>query len=205
MTSSKASLIWRGSIWVGVILTLLVPIGLAANSPLLAWRDSIYILGGFAGIIALALLLVQPLLISGFLPGISLGSARRLHRVVGAALLVSVVLHVGGLWVTSPPDVIDALLLSSPTVFSVWGVVAMWAGFASGGLALMRRRIGLRNWRKGHTALALIIVTGSVMHAMLIDGTMETFSKAALSSAVIVVTLFVTQRLQGGIFRPRQE
>jgi hypothetical protein len=45
-------------------------------------------------------------------------------------LVVAVVVHVGGLWITSPPDMIDALLLTSPTPFSAFGVIAMWAIFA---------------------------------------------------------------------------
>ena len=204
MKTPYASRVRSIAVWGGVLLLSVLPVVAATNSPLLAWRDPVYILSGFAGIIALAFLLVQPLLAAGLLPWIPLGSARGLHRVVGAALLVSVVLHVGGLWITSPPDVIDALLFASPTAFSVWGVVAMWAVFAAAGLALMRRRIGLRLWRKGHTALALIIVAGSVVHAMLIDGTMEIVSKAVLCAGVVAVTLFVILRLQGSIFRRRK-
>ena len=49
-----------------------------------------------------------------------------------AVLVIAVVLHVAGLWVTSPPDVIDALLFVAPTPFSNWGIIAMWALFATG-------------------------------------------------------------------------
>ena len=81
-----------------------------------------------------------------------------------------------------PPDVVDALPFTSPTPFSVWGVIAMWAIFAAALLAGLRRRLRLppRAWRQGHTALAAVIVLGTVVHAMLIEGTMETVSKAAL-------------------------
>ena len=100
---------------------------------------------------------------------------------------MAVVIHVGGLWITSPPDMIDALLFSSPTPFSPWGVVAMWAIFAVALLAALRRRLGLRprTWRIVHTLLAIVIVAGSAVHAILIEGAMETVSKAALCALVL--------------------
>jgi hypothetical protein len=36
-------------IWVALTAALAVPLTIAAASPLLAWRDPIYIAGGFAG------------------------------------------------------------------------------------------------------------------------------------------------------------
>ena len=130
-------------IWVALAAAICVPIAAAALSPLLAWRGPVYILAGFAGIIALGLVLVQPLLIGGYLPGLSAYRGRRAHHWIGGALVVAVVVHVGGLWITSPPDMIDALLFSSPTPFSPWGVIAMWAIFAVALLAALRRRLGL--------------------------------------------------------------
>ena len=58
-------------IWVALAAAICVPIVAAAASPLLAWRGPVYILAGFAGIIALGVMLVQPLLIGGYLPGLS--------------------------------------------------------------------------------------------------------------------------------------
>ena len=58
-------------IWAALAAAVCVPIAAAAASPLLAWRGPVYILAGFAGIIALGLMLVQPLLIGGYLPGLS--------------------------------------------------------------------------------------------------------------------------------------
>jgi hypothetical protein len=177
-------------IWVALAAAICVPIVAAAASPLLAWRGSIYILAGFAGIIALGLVLVQPLLIGRYLPGPSAYRGRRTHRWIGGALVVAVVVHVGGLWITSPPDMIDALLFASPTPFSPWGVIAMWAIFAVALLAALRQRLGLRaqTWRIVHMPLAIVIVAGSVVHAMLIEGTMETISKAALCALVLAAT-----------------
>src|SRR5262245_58063915 len=112
-------------IWAALAGALCVPIAAAAVSPLLAWRGPVYILAGFAGIIALGLLLVQPMLIGGYLPGLTY-RGRRVHHWIGGALVVAVVIHVGGLWITSSPDMIDALLFVSPTPFSPFGVIAMW-------------------------------------------------------------------------------
>ncbi len=137
----------------------------------------------------MVLLLVQPVLASRDLSGIAAPRARYLHRWAGTALIVAVVVHVAALWITSPPDVIDALLFASPTPFSAWGVVAMWAVFASGLIVLLRHRFRLRIWRFFHTSLALVIVVGSIVHALLIEGTMEPVSKAILSVIVAAATL----------------
>lgn len=176
-------------IWAALAVAVLGPIAIAARSPLLAWREPIYIAAGFAGIVAMALLLIQPLLAGGYVPGLPGRTGRQVHRWLGIALVALVLAHVGGLWVTSAPDVIDALLFASPTPFSVWGVVAMWAVFAAALLALLRRslRLGPVAWRIGHTALAVVIVVGTVVHALLIEGAMGDVSKAAFCLVVVVV------------------
>ena len=176
-----------GLIWATLAAALIVPVVVAASSPLLAWRDPIYIAAGLAGVVALAMLLVQPLLAAGYLPGLRLRLGRRLHAWLGAGLVAAVVVHVAALWLTSPPDVVDALLFRSATPFSVWGVVAMWAVFAAALLAALRGRLRLRLivWRLCHIGLAIVVVVGSVVHAMLIDGTMGFVSKAALCVLVM--------------------
>ncbi len=186
-------------IWSALAASIVVPIAAAATSPLLAWRDPVYITAGFAGVVALGLLLVQPLLMSGYLPQLSARRGRYVHRWIGALLVVAVVTHVGALWYTSPPDVVDALLFASPTPFSAWGVIAMWAVFATALLASFRRKLLLRPhwWRIGHTVLAVVIVAGSVVHAVLIEGTMETMSKVALCALVIAATVKVIADLRG--------
>ncbi|NDR58683.1 ferric reductase-like transmembrane domain-containing protein [Aliiruegeria sabulilitoris] len=177
-------------IWCALATAIAVPIALAAASPLIAWRDPVYIAGGFAGVIAMGLILLQPLLAGGYLPGISTLGRRRMHRWIGALLVAGVLVHVAALWITSPPDVLDALLFASPTPFSAWGVIAMWAIFATALLAALRRRLRLlwRKWRLAHTIFATVTVIGSVVHALLIEGTMETVSKTVLCVLVIAVT-----------------
>ena len=193
---------WRSAraplIWVALALAIGVPIAKAAGSEQLAWRGSLYILAGFAGIVALGLVLVQPLLIGGYLPGFPAYRGRRAHHWIGGALVAAIVIHVVGLWITSPPDMIDALTFSSPTPFSPFGVTAMWAIFIVALLAALRRRLGLRlrTWRLIHVPLAIVIVAGSVVHCLLIEGTMETISKAALCALVLAATVKVMVDLQ---------
>ena len=182
--------------WVAIASAVGVPLAAAAASPLLAWRGLIYILAGFAGIVALGLMLFQPLLMGGYLPGLSARIGRRVHHWIGAALVMAVVIHVGGLWITIPPDMMDALTFTSPTPFSPFGVIAMWAIFAVATLATLRRRLGLRTWRIAHMSLAVVIVAGSVVHAMLIEGTMETMSKAALCALVLGAAIKVMADLR---------
>jgi len=177
--------------WTALGAAVAIPVGVAATSPLLAWRDPIYIAACLAGVVAMALVLIQPLLAGGYLPGLSSLRGRRVHRWVGLLLVAAVIFHVAGLWLTSPPDVIDALLFTSPAPFSAWGVVAMWAVCAAALLAAARQRMQPRLWRLGHTALATAVVAGSVVHAMLIEGTMGTWSKAALCALAIAATIKV--------------
>ncbi len=179
------------AIWGALLAVLVVPVLVAATSEFLAYRDTIYIISGFAGIAGMALLLLQPLLVGGYLPGLERARGRLAHRWIGAALLASVTVHVAGLWLTSPPDVIDALFFRSPTPFSVWGVLAMWALFFAALLAAFRRLLGITPavWRAGHTALVASAVLGTVVHALLIEGTMGFGSKIVLCVVVLLATV----------------
>lgn len=164
-------------------MIVIIPVVLAGMSPQLQWRRAPYIIAGFAGVLAMGLLLLQPLAILGYLPGFSALESRRFHRLIGMKILLAIIIHVGGLWITSPPDVIDALTFSSPTPFSVWGVLAMWAVLLTALLAMLRKPLRLRpkTWRNLHLVMAAVIITGTIVHALLIEGTMETNSKIVLS------------------------
>ncbi|MGR3503206.1 ferric reductase-like transmembrane domain-containing protein [Pseudaestuariivita sp.] len=178
----------NAAIWTAIAVAVGAPLALSALSPLLAWRDPIYIIAGFSGVLALGLLLIQPLAIAGALPGLKPPSARKVHRLIGLALVLAVAVHIAGLWITSPPDVIDVLTFASPTPFGVWGALAMWGVIFAAALAAFRRRLRLapRTWRVLHVAFALLAAGGTVAHALLIEGTMEVWSKWALSLAVLV-------------------
>jgi predicted ferric reductase len=175
--------------WAAVLALGLVPATIAATSPLLAWRSVPYIIGGMAGVLALAVLLVQPLLAAGYQPGPGIARARIWHRRLGMALVVLVVLHIGGLYLASPPDTLDALLLVSPTPFSVYGVTALWTLMATALLVALRGRLGWRPavWRVVHNALAAVVVVATVVHALMIEGAMGHTSKLLLCLAVLAV------------------
>lgn len=181
------------AVWPLLAAAMAAPIVGAAASPLLQWREAIYVAAGMAGVVGLSLMLAQPLLMSRRLPGLSVRRATRLHRWTGSALIGCVLLHVTGLWITSPPDVVDALLFRSPTPFSAWGVAAMWALFAAGLMVLLKKRLPVSplRWRIVHSVLAVIIVTGTVVHALLIEGAMETVTKVAVCALALCATAAV--------------
>lgn len=183
-------------IWSALGAVILWALVAAGQSPLHAFRTPVYIIASFAGIVAFALLLVQPLLGGGYVSGLMPRQRLTLHRWIGAAATVAVIAHIAGLWITSPPDVVDALLFVSPTPFSLWGVIAMWALFVTALWAVSRRRMRLRarHWQWVHSALALVIAAGTIAHALLIDGTMGLWSKIALCLAVGSATLMAVWR-----------
>jgi len=181
-----------------LFLSVVIAIVAATFSPLHEWRQPIYITASFAGIAGMAIMLFQPVLIAGYLPNVLPRNARRIHQWIGSLIVLSVFIHVLGLWITSPPDVVDALLFVSATPFSNWGVVAMWAVLITASLSALRHKlpITLRHWQLLHRTLAVIIIVGTVVHAMLIDGAMETFSKAFLCILLLVTTLMVMTKLR---------
>ncbi len=177
--------------WVAAAVVAAWPIGAALASPLLPSRDLIWVVGGMAGVVALSLLLVQPLL------AIEVGTGaarrwRRWHGAVGLLIGAAIVLHVGALYATSPDDITDALLLVAPTPFSLYGVIGLWATVVTIALALARRilRLPFRPWRMVHSLLALVIVAASASHAWMIDGAMEGLSKTIVVLAALAATSF---------------
>ncbi|WP_299724687.1 ferric reductase-like transmembrane domain-containing protein [uncultured Tateyamaria sp.] len=189
----------RVAIWGGLALLVLVPLAIAASSPLQASRNAAYVVASLAGVAALGLLTLQPLLARGRMPDIAPPQQRKWHQRLGASLLILVGLHVGGLYLTSPPDALDALLLVSPTPFSVYGVVGMWAILATALLAATWRRLRLppRVWRAVHTCLAILIVAATIIHAVQIEGTMGWYSKLALCATAAVSLAWVLWRRYG--------
>jgi predicted ferric reductase len=181
------------ALWAIVAFVVIAPVAAAGFSPYLKSRNLPYIVGGFAGIVTLSMLLLQPLLAAGCLAGSEGPVGRRLHRWLGAMIVAAVALHVGGLYLASPADTIDALLLVSPTPFSIYGVTAMWCVLATAALVVLRRRLGMRAsvWRVAHNGLAAVVVMATVIHALQIEGAMEPSSKWMLCLAVVAVTGFV--------------
>jgi predicted ferric reductase len=195
-------------VWAALAATIAVPIVVAAGSEYLQYRSPVYVAAGFAGVIALGLLVLQPLLAASLLPGLPPATGRRIHRWSGAVIAFAVAAHVAGLWITSPPDMIDALTFTAPTAFSAFGVAAMWALLAGALLGGFRKRLTLRPhvWRLAHSGAAAVVVAGSVAHALMIEGTMGTVSKTLLCAVLIGVFVLAVGRLRpwAGLWRPWQ-
>lgn len=180
----------------------IIPVLIAASSPFLQGRSAAYVIGGMAGVIAPSFLLFQPLLAAQLLPGLRARTARRWHLWIGRGLVLTVLVHIVGLYIASPMDALDALLLVSPTPFSIYGVVAMWAVVLTTLLVLLRDRIGLerRNWSLVHNVLGAVIAVATVIHAMQIEGTMGTISKTVLCLCILAVVARVV--LYQRVLRP---
>ena len=172
--------------WIFASAIAVVPLGVAAASPLQASRDLMWIVGGMAGVAGLSLLFFQPVLITGLSPS---SQARRWHRWIGLAVLLLVLLHVLGLYLTSPEDITDALLLVSPTPFAVYGVMGLISVLLTACLAAFRKRLSRRTWQIAHMFLAAIIVVGSIVHALLIEGVMGDTSKLILCVFLALATI----------------
>ncbi len=196
MKTAGGGPIKAASIWALLALCMAVPVAVAASNPVLASRDVYWIIGGLAGSVALALLFFQPLLAAGYVPLPSVPVARHWHRWVGSLTMVAVVLHVGSLYLSSPEDTMDALLLVAPTWFSVYGVIGLVCVVFTAILVAFRKRLRLRysSWRILHNALALLLVVSTIAHALLIDGAMGTVSKIVLCVLVFVATSLVLIR-----------
>lgn len=177
------------AIWVALTIVISGPVLIAANSPYLAYRDTAYIIGGFAGIIGLSLLLIQLLLAAGYLPGAELTTKRQWRRWVGSAIVACLFLHVGGLYITSPPDTLDALPLVSPGLFRLRS-----AGDAGDRADCGPRHsaspfgIALCDVASCPNSLSAIVVAATVTHALQIEGAMGIVSKWGLCLAVIAAT-----------------
>ncbi len=184
-------------VWLLLAAGLLVPVLLAAANPLQASREAIGIFGAMAGVVALALLLVQPMLAAGLLPGPSILVARRWHRWVGIMIVAAVVMHVVGLYFYSPDDTVDALLLVAPNSFSVYGVIGLWSAVLTALLVAIRSRSGMRYaaWRIVHNAVSVVVVVSSIVHALLIEGAMELVSKVILCVFVVAATIIALFRV----------
>lgn len=185
-------------IWAALALCIVIPIAIAATSPFLAYRSLAYILAGFGGIFALGFMLIQPLLAAGYLPGLNILRAKRWHKIMGTGILIAVIIHIGGLYITSPPDTLDALLLVSPTPFSVYGVIALWGLVLTVLLVVFRTKLKIKPglWRLIHNGLAIIVVLSTIVHALMIEGTMGNISKIVLCAAVAIASVITIVHLR---------
>lgn len=177
----------------------IAPLAVAAASPLQASRDVMWVVGGMAGVVALSLLFLQPVLITGALSSLRSSQERRWHRWIGTAVVLLVLLHVLGLYFTSPEDITDALLLVSPTPFAVYGVLGLVGVILTACLAAFRSYLTRKTWQGVHTFLAVLIVVGSVVHALLIEGVMGETSKLVLCVFLMIATAAATLKTVVGL------
>jgi hypothetical protein len=123
--------------------------------------------------------------------------ALRLHRAIGSAILALALAHVFSLWLYSPEDIMDALLLVAPTPFSVWGVAGLGGLLAAGAVMALALRLPRRILIPLHVGLAGTGAVCAALHAWLIEGAMETITKALLCTAVctaVAVTAALASR-----------
>jgi predicted ferric reductase len=176
--------------WSAVALIAAIPVIVAAASPLQRGREFLWVLGGMAGVVALSLLFVQPLLMATSRVLIGPREGIRWHRLGGVAIVALVAVHIGALYAYSPDDITDALLLTAPTPFSLYGVISLWCLVLTAALAASRRllRLNLRLWRLAHSVLAVAVVGAGAVHAIQIEGAMEDMSKLAICIAALAAT-----------------
>ncbi|WP_100963995.1 ferric reductase-like transmembrane domain-containing protein [Bosea sp. FBZP-16] len=202
MPASRAETGRRRIAWLAIAAVAIIPVVAAALSPLQRGREFLWVVGGMAGVAALSLLFVQPLLTATAPVLMQPARGLRWHRWGGIAIVAGVALHVGALYAYSPEDVMDALLLVAPTPFSLYGVISLWCLVLTAILAVMRRRLRFshRNWRIAHSVLAVAIVSAGSVHAILIEGAMEEFSKLMVCIAALAAT--TVGALEINVLRP---
>ncbi|MCX8996651.1 ferric reductase-like transmembrane domain-containing protein [Rhizobiaceae bacterium BDR2-2] len=183
------------ALWTAVGLVAVLPVAVAAASPLLNGRDAIWIAGGMAGVLALSTLFLQPLFVANRLPGTRGRTGLSWHRLTGAVTLLLVIAHVGGLYIYSPEDIADALLLVAPTPFSLYGVIGLVALLLTAALAAGRRRLRLAPalWRALHMLLAATATIAGIVHAWMIEGAMGDMTKAMICAAALLATLLAVK------------
>ena len=179
-----------------MIAATVAPIALATTSLHLAYRGPLYIAAGFAGIVAMSLFVLQPLLACPVRALIAPATARRWHRIIGGSILILILAHAVGLYFVSPPDTIDASLLRAPTWFSLFGVVALWGAVLTALLAMTRLKLPMRprSWKRLHQSIASIVVIATALHAIQIEGAMEVMSKPLLAGTIVAATVFAARR-----------
>ena len=180
----------RIAAWIVVVSIAAAPVIAAAANPLQGGREMLWIMGGMAGVVALCLLFVQPLLMAAAPPLLAAREGVHWHRWGGIAIVAVVALHVGALYAYSPDDMTDALLLVAPTPFSLYGVISLWCLVLMAVLVATRRllRFGYRLWRILHSVLAVAVVGAGAIHAIQIEGVMEEYSKLSVCIAALAAT-----------------
>ena len=183
---------WLGGVAIAVLLV--VPLVASILSPIGTGRSFPWIAATLAGVLAFSLLIVHMLLPTHWLYLLLRGRNLRWHRRLGVGIVALVVAHVAGLYVYSPDDIGNALVLQAAT-YSRLGVIAAWCMVLTVGLARARHRLPLShdNWQVVHSMLAVAITGLAVGHVVLHQGTLDGPAEwllciaalAAVTSAVV--------------------
>ena len=185
---SKRPQRWLGQVVLSTLI--LLPTLLAALSPLQVGRAPIWILGTLAGVLSLSLLVVQLLLPTAWLNLFFGEQNLGWHGVLGISVTGLVIAHIVGLYLYSPDDIGDALILAAPT-YSRFGVLSFWCLLLSVVLALTRHKLQLvySDWQILHSALAVAIVGTAVAHVVLLQGSLDGFAEGLLCGSVVIAVL----------------
>jgi len=170
----------------------------AVLSPLQQGREAIWVFGALSGVLALCLFPIQPLLA---LPGLRGRLGRWVHPALGGMVIALSVAHVAGLWVYSPEDITDALLLRAPTPFSAWGLSGLAGLVGAALIAGLRRLFRPGPWTILHLCLAGLGVAAALMHGWLILGAMSPVSKGLLAAATLVSFCLAMQAARATLVR----
>lgn len=176
---------WLGLL--GLVAIVLLPVLLAALSPLQAGRAVPWVWGTLAGVLALSLVVVHVLLPTGWLNSFVGEHNLGWHRILGISITGLTLAHILGLYLYSPDDIGDALVLAAPT-YSRLGVLSAGCLVLSVVLAVTRRQLRLADadWKTIHSALAIAIVGTAVAHAVLLQGTLDGLAEGLVCGSAIV-------------------
>lgn len=176
-----------------LVAFIFLPILLAALSPLQVGRTAPWVLGTLAGVLALRLLVVQVLLPTGWLNSIMGEHNLGWHRLLGISITGLTLAHILGLYIYSPDDIGDALVLAAPT-YSRLGVLSAGCLLLSVGLEVTRRQLQLAeaDWKIFHSVLAVAVVGTAVAHTVLLQGRLDGLAEGLVcGSAVVAVFMAI--------------
>lgn len=173
-----------------LVALVILPTLLAALNPLQSGRAPLWVLGTVAGVLSLSLIVVQVLLPTGWLNDWIGEQNLRWHRILGMTVTGLVIAHVLGLYLYSPDDIGDALVLAAPT-YSRLGVLSAGCLLLSVTMATARSKLPLApaDWQILHHVLAVAIVGTGVAHAILLQGTLDGFAEGLLCGSAVVAVL----------------
>ncbi len=151
-----------------VAVFALPPAVLALASDHLAREPGLLMASTTCAALAVGALAVQPLLVARG------GRSVRDHRILGTAIVVLVLAHVGSLLILAPDDALFAMSPDGPTRARM-ALIATLALLAAAALGAAGPRLPLSRttWRILHAYLAVLVLVLGVGHAVLTEGALD--------------------------------